>query len=60
MSNSDNYAKLAGVVVDVSAGSLERATNLLVGISGEAYRAVDGKFCIHEKETESNEWINAL
>lgn len=37
---SDNYAKLAGVVVDVSAGSLERATNLLAGISGGAYKAV--------------------
>ena len=29
---SDNYARLAGVVVDVSAGSLERAANLLAGI----------------------------
>lgn len=37
---SDNYARLAGVVVDVSAGSLERATNLLAGISGGAYKAV--------------------
>ncbi len=37
---SDNYARLAGVVVDVSAGSVERATNLLAGISGGAYKAV--------------------
>ncbi len=37
---SDNYARLAGVVVDVSARSLERATNLLAGISGGAYKAV--------------------
>lgn len=37
---SDNYARLAGVVVDVSAGNLERATNLLAGISGGAYKAV--------------------
>lgn len=37
---SGNYARLAGVVVDVSAGSLERATNLLAGISGGAYKAV--------------------
>ena len=40
MSNSDNYGRLAGVVVDVSAGSLERATNLLAGISGGVYKAV--------------------
>lgn len=37
---SNNYARLAGVIVDVSAGSLERATNLLAGISGGAYKAV--------------------
>ena len=37
---SNNYARLAGVVVDVSAKSLERATNLLAGISGGAYKAV--------------------
>lgn len=37
---SNNYARLAGVVVDVSAESLERATNLLAGISGGAYKAV--------------------
>ena len=37
---SYNYARLAGVVVDVSAGSLERATNLLAGINGGAYKAV--------------------
>lgn len=40
MSNSDNYAKLAGVVVDVTAESLDRATKLLAGISGGVYKAV--------------------
>lgn len=40
MSNSGNYDRFAGVVVDVTAGSLERATNLLAGISGGAYKAV--------------------
>ena len=37
---SDNYAKLAGVVVDVTNGSLDRATNLLAGISGGVRKAV--------------------
>lgn len=40
MSNSDNYAKLAGVVVDVTAESLDRATRLLAGISGGVYKVV--------------------
>ena len=40
MSNSDNYAKLAGVVVDVTAESLDRATRLLAGISDGVYKVV--------------------
>lgn len=34
---NDNYARLAGVVVDVSAGSMEQAI-MLAGISGGATR----------------------
>ena len=40
MNNSDNYAKLAGVVVDVIAESLDRATRLLAGISDGVYKVV--------------------
>ncbi len=40
MRNSDNYAKLAGVVVDVTAESLDRATRLLAGISDGVYKVV--------------------
>lgn len=40
MSNSNNYAKLAGMVMDVIGGSLDRATQFLAGISGGVYKAV--------------------